>query len=201
MTRPTKPRRIHGDPRARHFKPQGVPLRDLKEIRLEHDELEALRLADLEGLSHEDVGAGMEVSRATAGRILANARAKVARALIEGLAIRIDVDSAWSEGGYTGAGHRNRRRRHGMPGEDRTGPQGQGPKTGRGLGRCNSKDDEQKTPDESGRGQGQGLGRGQGGPGRGQGRGGGSGGAGRGRGRGRGAGRGMRNGRGGSEKE
>jgi len=198
MTRPTKPRRIHGDPRARHFKPQGVPLRDLQEIALEHDELEALRLADLEGLSHEDVGAGMEVSRATAGRILSRARAKVARALIEGLAIRIEIDADWRVGGYTGAGHRHRRRRLGMPGEDRTGPQGQGPKTGRGLGRCRSDNETQKTPAETDPNQGRGRGMGQGG---GRGRGQGRGGAGTGRGRGRGAGRGMRNGRGGSDKD
>lgn len=182
MPRPPKPRRVRGEPRARHFKPQGVPLRDLREIELEHDELEALRLADLEGMAHEDVGAKMEVSRATAGRILARARAKVARALVDGLAIRIDVDAGWREDGYTGAGHRYRRR-HGMPGEDRTGPQGQGPKTGRGLGRC-TPEDEKKTPNiepTTGQGTGRGLGRGLG---RGRGRG-----AGRGPGRGRGGGR------------
>jgi len=47
------------------------------------DELEAIRLADVEGLYQEDAAACMGVSRATFGRILAAARSKVARALVE----------------------------------------------------------------------------------------------------------------------
>jgi len=73
-----------------HFKPAGVPLRDLKEVALGLDELEALRLADLQSLSHEEVGAMMNVSRATVGRILAEARRKTAEALVHGWAIRVE---------------------------------------------------------------------------------------------------------------
>lgn len=75
-----------------------------------------------------------------------------------------------------------------MPGEDRKGPLGEGPRTGRGLGRCNSNDsndsegskkvDPGAAPGQTrglGRGMGRGLGRGQG-RGRGLGRGGGRGG-------------------------
>ena len=90
MTRPTKPRCIRHDPQVVFFKPAGVPMRYLKEEILGRDELEALRLADLEGLSHEDVGKMMEVSRATAGRILAEARRKTATALVHGRAIRVE---------------------------------------------------------------------------------------------------------------
>ncbi len=60
-----------------------------------------------------------------------------------------------------------------MPGLDRTGPEGQGPATGRGLGRCRKQqpagnDVSENTPsrrfdsDETGRGQGRGAGRGRG---------------------------------------
>lgn len=90
MPRPPKPRRIGHRPDVVYFKPRGVRLRQLQEVVLAPDEVEALRLADLQGLSHEEVGSRMEVSRATAGRILANARHKVAEALVEGLAIRIE---------------------------------------------------------------------------------------------------------------
>jgi predicted DNA-binding protein (UPF0251 family) len=65
-------------------------MRLLEEVALGLDELEALRLADLEHLSHEEIGRMMNVSRATAGRILAEARRKAATALVLGLAIRVE---------------------------------------------------------------------------------------------------------------
>jgi predicted DNA-binding protein (UPF0251 family) len=72
-----------------YFKPRGVPLKFLEEVRLTVDEMEALRLADLVGLSHEDAGGQMGVSRATFGRIVQRARRQVAEALINGMAIRV----------------------------------------------------------------------------------------------------------------
>lgn len=63
---------------------------DLEEIRLTIDEREALRLADLEGLSHEEAGQMMGVSRATFGRIIEQARKIVADALINGKAINVE---------------------------------------------------------------------------------------------------------------
>ena len=63
---------------------------DLSEVCLTVDEREALRLADLDGLSHEDSGQCMGVSRATFGRILNKARQIVADALINGKAIKVD---------------------------------------------------------------------------------------------------------------
>jgi predicted DNA-binding protein (UPF0251 family) len=90
LPRPTKPRAVRHDPEVVHFKPAGVPMRLLQEVTLGLDELEALRLADLENLSHEEVGEMMNVSRATAGRILAEARRKTATALVHGWAIRVE---------------------------------------------------------------------------------------------------------------
>jgi predicted DNA-binding protein (UPF0251 family) len=62
----------------------------LEEVVLGLDETEALRLADLEGYSQQQVSEQMGVSRATVGRILESARKKVAEALSEGKALRID---------------------------------------------------------------------------------------------------------------
>lgn len=90
MPRPPKPRLVRHEPEVVHFKPAGVPMRLLEEVSLGHDELESMRLADLEGLSHEQVGEMMNVSRATAGRILAEARRKTAAALVHGWAIRVE---------------------------------------------------------------------------------------------------------------
>lgn len=64
-------------------------MRELQVVGLDLDGLEALRLADLEGLYHEAAAERMGVSRATFGRILAEARALVAEALTAGKALRI----------------------------------------------------------------------------------------------------------------
>ena len=90
MSRPKKKRNIVCDPDVTYFKPRGVPLRFLEEVALTVDEYEAIRLADLFGLSHEEAGKRMGVSRATFGRIIQSARRSVAEALVNGMAIRIE---------------------------------------------------------------------------------------------------------------
>lgn len=90
MPRPPCPRRIEHSPPALYFKPAGIPLRDIEEIELGADELEALRLADCEGLYNQDAAKCMGVSRQTFDRIIRRAREKTARALVNGLALRIE---------------------------------------------------------------------------------------------------------------
>ena len=90
MSRPRRCRQVAGVPRAAYFKPQGIPLRQLVEVSLAVEGLEAIRLADLEGLTMETAAVGMAVSRHTFGRILAEARRAVARALVDGAALRIE---------------------------------------------------------------------------------------------------------------
>lgn len=72
------------DPGFLCFKPCGRPGTGLATVELRPDELEALRLADLEGLYQEACAARMGVSRTTLSRTLAQARRKVAEALIQG---------------------------------------------------------------------------------------------------------------------
>jgi len=62
---------------------------ELEEIVLEHDELEALRLGDFLGLSHENGAAEMKISRATFGRIIEKARKKLADAVLNGKAVKL----------------------------------------------------------------------------------------------------------------
>ena len=88
MPRPTSPRRIPVGMKARLFKPQGVPMDRLESVSVTLDGLEALRLADLEGLYQEEAARRMDVSRATFARILTHARRAVAGALIEGKALQ-----------------------------------------------------------------------------------------------------------------
>ena len=90
MPRPLCPRRVDALPPSTYFKPRGVPVSELEETVLSVDELEALRLADLEGLYHEEAAARMNVSRATFGRIVETARRKVAEVLVRGRALKIE---------------------------------------------------------------------------------------------------------------
>lgn len=90
MPRPCCRRMIGRMPGCRLFKPDGEPDSTLEEVVLSLDELEALRLADHEGLYHESAAARMNVSRQTFGRIIESARRKVASALIEARALRIE---------------------------------------------------------------------------------------------------------------
>jgi predicted DNA-binding protein (UPF0251 family) len=90
VPRPRCRRFVETSPVSAVFKPAGVPLRDLPAVEMTVDELEALRLADLEGLYQEDAAARMGVSRPTLGRILESARRKVAEALVLGRALRIE---------------------------------------------------------------------------------------------------------------
>ncbi|MFC1905213.1 DUF134 domain-containing protein [Chloroflexota bacterium] len=90
MARPFKCRRVAFMPGVTYFKPAGIPLRALQEIRLTVEEAEAIRLKDLEDLEQEEGAEKMNISRPTFQRILASARQKIADALLNGKAIRID---------------------------------------------------------------------------------------------------------------
>lgn len=90
MSRPLKCRRVAFLPDMSYFKPAGIPLRSLEEVQLSVDEIEALRLKDLEGLEQEESAEKMNISRPTFQRVLASARRKVADVLLNGKAIRIE---------------------------------------------------------------------------------------------------------------
>jgi predicted DNA-binding protein (UPF0251 family) len=90
MPRPKQCRRVRLSPECTYFKPAGVPTSSLEEVVVAVDELEAMRLVDVQGLYHEQAADQMGVSRRTFGRIVDSARTKVARALIKGMALRIE---------------------------------------------------------------------------------------------------------------
>ena len=88
--RPVKWRRVSSLPQALHFKPAASPLRVPEEVCLSIEEIEALRLKDLEGLEQEACAKQMNISRQTFQRILGSGRQKVADALVNGKAIRVE---------------------------------------------------------------------------------------------------------------
>ena len=147
MVRPRHCRRVGFRERFHYFKPRAVPLRELKETVLTVDEFEALRLKDKLGLDQIKSAEKMNVSQPTFHRIIESARKKIAEAIVDGRAIKI-------HGGV-----------YKMPNRDGTGPEGKGPRTGRGLGRCKPTEDEELDETKPrGRGPcggGRGLGRGR----------------------------------------
>jgi predicted DNA-binding protein (UPF0251 family) len=90
--RPKKRRCIRFNPNITYFKPQGIPLHLLEEVELGHDELEAIRLKNIEELDQHACAKNMGISQSTFQRILAFANKKIAKALVEGKAIRIEED-------------------------------------------------------------------------------------------------------------
>ncbi|MDI6701233.1 MAG: DUF134 domain-containing protein [bacterium] len=90
MPRPKKLRFICFDPEVTYFKPIGIPKGFLEEISLEKDELEAVRLADLQGLYHEEAAKVMNISRQTFGNILNSAHKKIADSLVNGKILKIE---------------------------------------------------------------------------------------------------------------
>lgn len=90
MPRPRKHRTITFLPKPAIYKPAGVPLDQLSRVVLLQEELEALRLADMEALGQVEAAAVMNVSRSTFQRILAHARRQVALALVQGSALQVE---------------------------------------------------------------------------------------------------------------
>lgn len=89
MARPFKQKIVSNEPDVTYFKPRGVPLRQLKEVELTVDELETLRLANIEKLSQAKAAKMMKVHQSTFQRTLARACEKVSDALVNGKAIKI----------------------------------------------------------------------------------------------------------------
>jgi len=83
-------RRVAFIPKISYFKPVGTRLSSLEEVGLSIEEAEAIRLKDQEGLEQEECAKQMNISRPTFHRVLGSARSKLADALLNGKAIRIE---------------------------------------------------------------------------------------------------------------
>ncbi|MBU0758075.1 MAG: DUF134 domain-containing protein [Nanoarchaeota archaeon] len=93
MVRPKKFRMIGKKPVIDYFKPRGIPLSELKEINLNHEEYEALRLKDVDNLDQNRCAELMNISQPTFSRILESARKKTSKAIILGNALKIEGGS------------------------------------------------------------------------------------------------------------
>jgi uncharacterized protein len=93
MPRPKNDRIVNEPPLYSEFKPIGVSGVSLQQVLLSLDELEASRLADYQGLSHEEAAEEMNISRSTFSRLIEQARKKIADFLVHGKLLTIDGGS------------------------------------------------------------------------------------------------------------
>jgi predicted DNA-binding protein (UPF0251 family) len=145
-----KRRRITNELKVEYYKPRGIELRNLEEVELIEDEVEAMRLVDYLNMNMDDAAKEMNVSKPTICRMVNSGRHKIAQAIFKGQAIKILTINN-------------------MPNFDGTGPEGKGPMTGRGYGKCEGAKGAKNSSDQAARPLGRGMGRGLG-LGRGRGR-------------------------------
>ena len=124
MPRPRLIRRVWFEPNVTYFKPAGIMMSELETVILARDELEAVRLKDLEGMDQGKAAKKMNISQPTFHRLVLTARKKIANALVNGKSIKIeggDFRMVRPRGGrfQAGAGGRGR-----MGGPASAGPNG-----------------------------------------------------------------------------
>jgi len=90
MPRPCKRRRVGGRPNSSYFKPAGIPKVELEESVLAIDEFEAVRLKDYLNLDQNECSEKMNISQPTFHRLVLSARKKIADAIVNGKAIKIE---------------------------------------------------------------------------------------------------------------
>jgi len=93
MPRPRKTRHIRFNPNVYYFKPRGVPMKTLEEVVIAPDELEAIKLHDVDGLNQQGAAKKMKISQPTFARTINAAYKKIAEAFIKGKAIRFEKRS------------------------------------------------------------------------------------------------------------
>jgi hypothetical protein len=82
-------RRIDFDYDRIYYKPRGIPLSELNEVKLTHEELETIRLRYIENLSQNESAEKMGISQSQYQRDLVKTLKKITKALIYGDAINI----------------------------------------------------------------------------------------------------------------
>ena len=92
MPRPKKARTLRFSPKIYYFKPRGIPLRSLEEVVLSPDEVEALKLYNLDNLEQKEAAKKMGISQPTFARTIQSANKKLTEAIFEGKAIKIEKD-------------------------------------------------------------------------------------------------------------
>lgn len=166
MPRPEKNRKICRPPLMKGYKPFGIPLCEIKKIKLTFEEYESIRLVIYNKLPQEKAAAQMNISRPTLTRIYNKALKNIAIAFIEGKAIEFEggnyeLDQNWNRckkchtiienpinniecEECTDNTEEEFVNKKVMPNLNHKGPEGLGPKTGRKQGKCRKTEAEQE---------------------------------------------------------
>ena len=118
MVRPRRIRKIRFQPDATYFKPAGVPMRYLEEIKVTFSEVEAMRLIDVEKMDQKKAAKKMGISQPTLSRLLKECRRKLSEAIVNGKSIKIEggiykMTNQTSGGGRFRAPQGGKERMHG----------------------------------------------------------------------------------------
>jgi predicted DNA-binding protein (UPF0251 family) len=89
MPRKKKLKFVGFEPNVTYFKPRAVPMSELEQVDLAIEELETLRLVNLEKLGQVESAKKMQIHQSTFQRTLTSAREKITDALVNGKAIKI----------------------------------------------------------------------------------------------------------------
>jgi len=73
------------------YKPAGTPMSKLEILSLAVDELEAISLCDREGMTQQQAGEVMGISRGTVQRLVTSGRKKIVDAILDGKALEIHI--------------------------------------------------------------------------------------------------------------
>ena len=90
MPRPIRNRKVCNPPKMNGFKPFGMPLCEIKSLKLHFDEYQSIHYINYENLSQDVAAEKMCISRPTLTRVYNRALKKIARAFVEGMAIEIE---------------------------------------------------------------------------------------------------------------
>ena len=90
VARPVIKKIVNTLPLYAYFKPQGIPMTNLKIETLSFEEIEALKLKDVENMDQETAAEKMGISRSTFQRIVKSARYKLVKSVIEGKALKVE---------------------------------------------------------------------------------------------------------------
>ncbi len=91
MSRRRKKRCINFNHSSFYFKPSGIRLINLEEVELGIDEVEAIRLYDYEGFNQVECAKKMDISQPTFARILSGAHLKIADAILNKKALKMEI--------------------------------------------------------------------------------------------------------------
>ncbi len=90
MPRPRKCRKVCSLPKISEFSPYGLKKKNSGIVVMTVDEYESVRLIDYQNFTQEECGTYMNIARTTVQQIYNNARNKIAKAIVEGLPLKIE---------------------------------------------------------------------------------------------------------------